>query len=265
MKIISWNINGLRASIKKGLFEWVDQENPDIVGFQEIKATPKQAKDKIPDMKHDYQFDWNPAEKKGYSGVLLLSKKDYTAQTIKIDIFGEERLNQEGRIIQANYDDFILFNVYFPNGKRSQERLMYKLDFYDYFLAYIEELRMEGSNIIFMGDINTAHQEIDLARPKANENISGFLPIERQWIDQVIDTGYVDVFRHFNPEESELPEKRHYTWWSYRARGARERNVGWRLDYFFVNEEFLPKVKNVTILDDVKGSDHAPILLELDI
>ncbi|MEF8878772.1 MAG: exodeoxyribonuclease III [Candidatus Thermoplasmatota archaeon] len=158
----------------------------------------------------------------------------------------------------TEYEDFVLFNIYFPNGKKNQKRLDYKLDFYDTFLAYADNLKAEGKNIVVCDDFNTAHKPIDLAHPKANEKTSGFLPVERAWIDRFIDHGYVDTFRQFNKQ----PEQ--YTWWSMRTR-ARERNVGWRLDYFFVNEGFMPNVKNVFIMQDVKGSDHCPVGIEIEI
>ena len=252
MRILSWNINGIRAVDKKGFFDWFQKDKPDVLCLQEIKAMKEQFP---PHLKNTpgYNVYINSAERKGYSGVTT-----YTKQR-PLDVkkgFGIERFDNEGRTLITEFEDFVLFNIYFPNGKMSQERLDYKLDFYDTFLAFADNLKAEGKNIVVCGDFNTAHKEIDLAHPKANEKFSGFLPIERAWIDTFIDHGYVDTFRQFNKE----PEQ--YSWWAIRTR-ARERNIGWRLDYFFVNKEFLPKVKNAFIMQDVIGSDHCPVGIEI--
>jgi exodeoxyribonuclease-3 len=176
-------------------------------------------------------------------------------ETVKTG-FGIDEFDREGRILIADYVDFVLFNIYFPNGKRSPERLQFKIDFYDAFLEYINALKDEGRNLVVCGDVNTAHKEIDIARPKENEKISGFLPEERAWINKFLSEGYVDTFREFNKKPDQ------YSWWSYRTK-ARERNVGWRLDYFFVNIELMEHVESSYILSDVMGSDHAPIGLDL--
>jgi len=254
MKIISWNVNGIRAAEKKGLFDWFKKESPDILCLQEIKALPEQFP---PHLKNTpgYHIHINSAERKGYSGVTTFTKEK------PIDAkngFGIETLDNEGRTLITEFPSFILFNIYFPNGKKNQERLDYKLDFYDTFLAYADNLKAKGKNIIVCGDFNTAHEEIDLAHPKENEKYSGFLPIERAWMDTFIDHGYVDTFRHFNKELNQ------YSWWAYRT-NARERNVGWRIDYFFVNKEFLPNIKNAFIMQDVMGSDHCPVGIEIEI
>lgn len=254
MKLISWNVNGIRAIDKKGFFDWFQKEKPDMLNVQEIKAMSDQFP---PHLKNTpgYHIFINSAERKGYSGVATYAKQ----KPISVkNGFGIDRFDLEGRTIITEFSDFILFNIYFPNGKKNQERLDYKLDFYDAFLGYADNLRAEGKNIIVCGDFNTAHKPIDLTHPKQNEKISGFLTIERAWIDTFIDHGYVDTFRFFNQE----PEQ--YTWWSMRTR-ARERNVGWRLDYFFVNKEFMKHVKNAFILPDVMGSDHCPVGIEIDI
>jgi exodeoxyribonuclease III len=254
MKLVSWNVNGIRAIDKKGFFTWFQQEIPDILCIQEIKADPDQFPPHLRNTPK-YHISINSAERKGYSGVATYSK----TQPIEVNKgFGFEKFDTEGRIIISDYSDFVLFNIYFPNGKKNQERLDYKLDFYDTFLAYADNLKAEGKNIVVCGDFNTAHKEIDLARPKENEHISGFLPVERAWMDTFISHGYVDTFRQFNKE----PEQ--YTWWSMRTR-ARERNVGWRLDYFFVNKEFMPHVKNAYIYSDVMGSDHCPVGIEIHV
>ena len=254
MIILSWNINGLRAAERKGLLDWVRKESPDILCLQEIKATPEQLPPHIRNIPGYYIF-WNSGEKKGYSGVTTWTKqKPLSFQTG----FGIEKFDKEGRILIAEYPKFTLFNIYFPNGKMSPERLQYKLDFYDAFLNYADTLKKKGKHIVVCGDVNTAHTEIDLARPKENEHISGFLPVERTWIDKVISHGYVDTFRAFNTEPNQ------YTWWDLKSR-ARERNVGWRIDYFFVSKEFLPCVKKAFILKHVMGSDHCPVGIELTV
>ena len=254
MKLVSWNVNGIRAIDKKGFFQWFQKEQPDILCVQETKADSNQFPPHLRNTPH-YHISISSAERKGYSGVATYSKMH--PNEIK-NGFGFEKFDVEGRVILSDFSDFVLFNIYFPNGKKNQERLDYKLDFYDTFLAYADNLKAEGKNIIVCGDFNTAHKEIDLSRPKENEHISGFLPIERAWIDTFISHGYVDTFRHFNKE----PEQ--YSWWSMRTR-ARERNIGWRLDYFFVNKEFMSHVNNAFILSDVMGSDHCPVGIEIDV
>lgn len=254
MRILSWNVNGIRAADKKGLYDWFKKESPDILCLQEIKAQPEQVPIYLRNMP-GYNIYWNPAEKKGYSGVVTFSKEKPT--DIK-DGFGIDKFDNEGRILITEFPSFVLFNIYFPNGKKNQERLDYKLDFYDTFLAYADNLKAKGKNIIVCGDINTAHKEIDLARPKENEKISGFLPIERAWIDTFIDHGYIDTFRHYNKESNQ------YTWWDMKTR-ARERNIGWRIDYFFINKEFLPNLKKAFIMQDVTGSDHCPIEIDIEV
>ena len=254
MKLLSWNVNGIRAADKKGFFDFLKSEKPDILCVQEIKAKPDQFP---PHLKNTpgYNVIINSAERKGYSGVTTYSK--IKPKDVK-NGFRIEKFDLEGRTIITDFDDFVLFNIYFPNGKKNQERLDFKLDFYDTFLSYANNLKAEGKNIVVCGDLNTAHKEIDLEHPKQNEKISGFLPVERAWIDTFLDHGYVDTFRHFNKEPKQ------YTWWSMRT-AARKRNVGWRLDYFFVNKEFLPKVKNAFIMQDVMGSDHCPIGIEVEV
>ena len=254
MRIISWNVNGIRAVDKKGLFDWFIKESPDVLCLQEIKALSEQVP---PHLKNPpgYHIIWNPAERKGYSGVVTFTKE----KPIEVKTgFGIERFDCEGRILITEFPLFILLNIYFPNGKKNQERLDYKLDFYDTFLGYADNLKAEGKNIVVCGDFNTAHKEIDLARPKENEKISGFLPIERAWIDIFVDHGYVDTFRQFNKEPNQ------YSWWDYKTR-ARERNIGWRIDYFFVNNEFISHVKKAFIMQDVMGSDHCPVGIEIEI
>ncbi len=252
IRLLSWNVNGIRAVFKKGFLNWFRKENPDILCLQETKASEEQLVDELknPPGYHSY---FASAEKKGYSGVAVYSKQ----KPLKVEKgFGIEKFDREGRVLIVHYEKFILMNIYYPNGKASPERLQYKLDFYDAFLDYAEGLRKKGKNLVICGDVNTAHKEIDLARPKENETTSGFLPVEREWMDKFIGSGYTDTFRMFNNE----PEQ--YTWWHMITR-ARERNVGWRIDYFFVNEEFRNKVKSASIMPEVTGSDHCPVGIEL--
>ena len=254
MRLISWNVNGIRAADKKGFFNWFKKEKPDILCLQEIKALPEQFPPYLRNTPGYYVYI-NPGERKGYSGVATYSK--IKPKNIK-NGFGIEKFDREGRILITEYPEFMLFNIYFPNGKKNQERLDYKLDFYDTFLAYADNQKAEGKNIVVCGDFNTAHKEIDLARPKENEKTSGFLPVERAWIDTFTDHGYVDTFRYFNKEPNQ------YTWWDMKTR-ARERNVGWRIDYFFVNKEFMKHVKKAFIMPEVTGSDHCPIGIEIEL
>lgn len=256
--IISWNVNGLRAVHKKGNFEAVLEENPDILCIQETKSLPDQLPPEIKEILGYHSYFHFPTQKKGYSGVAIYSK----AKPINVsrDI-GIKTMDQEGRLIMAEYPSttlgtgFTLINVYFPNGGGAPERLRYKLDFYDYFLEFIDRLHEKQKNILFCGDLNVAHKPIDLARPRENENHIGFLPIEKAWVDRLISHGWVDVFRHFYPDKTEA-----YTYWDMKS-FARERNVGWRIDYFFSSREFLKRVKNVEILSEIYGSDHCPVKL----
>lgn len=251
IKLISWNVNGIRAAAKKGFLEWLAQSPADIVAIQETKANPNQLGPNIlePD---GYQSFWNSALRPGYSGVATYSKiAPLRTQTE----FPHPILNNEGRILLQEFKQFYFLNVYFPNGKAREERLQYKLKFYEEFLKLIEKLRRKKP-IVFCGDVNTAHCEIDLARPRANEKISGFLEVERKWIDKVIGKDYIDTFRIMHPDEIK------YSWWSQRS-GARERNVGWRIDNFFVSAELRKNIVTAEIHSEILGSDHCPISLEL--
>lgn len=251
-KILSWNVNGIRAVHKKNELLPVLESGPDILCIQETKASEEQLTKDIRNADGYYSY-FSSAEKKGYSGVCIYSKEE----PLEISRgFGIERFDSEGRILIAHYKEFVLFNIYFPNGKASKERLKYKMDFYDAFLEYADSLKDKGKKIIVCGDVNTAHTEIDLARPKENETTSGFLPEERAWIDKFISHGYVDTFRLFTKDGG------HYSWWDYKT-GARERNIGWRIDYFFVSSNFKNKVKSAFIMNEVMGSDHCPIGIEI--
>lgn len=252
IRLLSWNVNGIRAVHKKGFLDWLDRESPDILCLQEIKAAPDQLPSEIvaPPGYHSY---WFSAEKKGYSGVAVYSK----TEPLKVETsMAMERFDKEGRLMKLEFKDFILFNVYFPNGKASQERLKFKMEFYDEFIDRLEKLRRQNNRLIFCGDVNTAHHELDLARPKENERVSGFLPIERKWIDKVISLGYVDTFRHLHADQVI------YSWWDMKSR-ARDRNVGWRIDYVFVTRDMLDSVKSAFVLTDVMGSDHCPVGIQL--
>ena len=252
MKIISWNVNGIRAVAKKGFFDFLQQQNPDILCLQETKAHPDQLTADLL-APHGYEVFWSSATKKGYSGVATYTKK---SPEKVVHGLGEERFDSEGRTVITEYKDFVLFNIYFPNGQKDEERLQYKMDFYTHFLKVSEKYRKAGKKVITCGDYNTAHKEIDLTHPKANEKYSGFLPMEREWLDHYTSHGYLDTFREFNKN----PEQ--YTWWTYRQ-NAREKNVGWRIDYFFVSEDLKKNLKNAFILQEVHGSDHCPLGIEL--
>jgi len=252
LKILSWNVNGYRAVLKKGFGDFLLSARPDILGLQEVKSCPDQLAPKDTAFA-GYTPAWNCAERKGYSGVAAF----YAKKPLSVSNgFGEPRFDREGRVITLEYGDFYLLNVYFPNGGQGPERLAYKLDFYEAFLAHIEKLRKSGKAVIFCGDVNTAHNEIDLARPKENVGNSGFMPVERAWLDKITGKGWVDTFRAKHPEPGQ------YTWWDYKTK-ARERNVGWRLDYFFINSEKSFLVKDAFILPEVQGSDHCPVGLTL--
>ena len=255
LKLLSWNVNGIRAVHKKGFVEWLLKENPDILCLQETKASPKQLPDELLNINGYKSYFSSSVVKKGYSGVAIYTKQE----PAKVEQgFGIPKLDDEGRIIVAYYKDFVLINIYYPNGKASEERLKFKMDFYDAFLEYAQKLKSSGNKLVICGDVNTAHKEIDIARPKENENVSGFLKIERDWMDKFVSHGYIDTFRMFNQE----PEQ--YSWWDLVTR-ARERNVGWRIDYFFVSENFKKNVKDAFIMPDVMGSDHCPIGVEIEI
>lgn len=254
MKIISWNVNGLRAIHRKGDFVSILKKSPDILCLQETKAEAEQLDEKLRNPAGYFSYFSHSKMRKGYSGVAVYSK----VKPEKVEEgMGVKEFDKEGRLLVVYYKDFVLLNCYFPNGGSGPERLKYKLDFYDNFLFFIEKLHGLGHKVIVCGDINTAHEAIDLARPKANEKNTGFLPIERAWIDELVSHGYIDIFRHLNPTKAGA-----YTYWDIKT-SARDRNVGWRLDYFFISSDLIPQAKQANLLTDFFGSDHCPIMLEL--
>ena len=252
MRLISWNVNGIRAVHKKGFLEWFESEQPDVLCIQETKAHESQLPTALKQVE-GYSAWFTTPERKGYSGVGLYTRREPRSVSFGL---GVERFDSEGRTIVADFDDFVFLGIYFPNGKRSDDRLRYKMDFYDAFLGYVDNLRQQGRSVVVCGDVNTAHKEIDLARPKENEKISGFLPEERAWMDTFLEHGYVDTFRQFNQESG------NYSYWDQMSK-ARERNVGWRIDYFFTDADFASNLTSGFILPDVMGSDHCPVGIEL--
>ncbi|MEE2765069.1 MAG: exodeoxyribonuclease III [Candidatus Neomarinimicrobiota bacterium] len=254
MKLVSWNVNGVRAVVKKGLLDWLDYERPDILCIQETKAHIDQLSSEILE-DHGYTTYWHSGERRGYSGVATFSReKPLFVQ----EGLGIEKYDREGRVLLTEHDGFLLYNIYFPNGQKDDIRLQYKLDFYDDLLPIINEQVESGNNVIVTGDWNTAHFPIDLARPKENVKTSGFMPVERERLDTYVDNGWVDTFRLFHQEPNR------YSWWSYRM-GARDRNIGWRIDYFFVNDNFSQNCLDADIHDGVMGSDHCPVSLIIEL
>jgi exodeoxyribonuclease-3 len=253
IKILSWNVNGIRAAHRKGFLDWLATESPDILCVQETKATPDQLSVDLISPQGYYTY-WSLPNKKGYSGVAVFTRHEPCNVETNMGI---ARFDDEGRMLQLGFQDFTLLNVYFPNGKMGPERLQFKMDFYEAFLDHVEALRRKIPRIMFVGDVNTAHNEIDLARPKENSTVSGFLPIEREWMDKAVARGYEDTFRRF------YRDKVQYSWWDLKSR-ARERNVGWRIDYVFVTSEMLDSVKSAFILTEVMGSDHCTVGIELE-
>lgn len=253
MKIISWNTNGLRATVKQGFWQPLfDTYNPDILCLQETKCEPEQLPDDVRNHSGYHSYFSHSKGRKGYSGVAVYTK----VKPIAVTGLNIPEFDDEGRILVLEYVDFYLINCYFPNGGGGPIRLDYKLRFYDAFLAHIQTIDKK-KNVIFCGDVNTAHEAIDLARPEANEENTGFLPIERAWIDEVIASGFVDTFRRLYPDARDV-----YTYWDMKT-AARERNVGWRIDYFFVSERLMSQIKKFETLATYFGSDHCPIMIDL--
>lgn len=257
--LISWNVNGLRSAEKKGFVDWLIKSGYDFVGAQETKVGPDTKLSEALGRPAGYTAYWDySTEKKGYSGVVSYVKDTFLPLAATTQ-FPAEILTKEGRLVALQYEKFLLLNLYFPNGGSGPERLAYKLKFYDAFLDYIQSQIKAGYSIIFCGDVNTAHAEIDLARPKENANTSGFMPIERAWVDKLVAAGFIDTFRLFHPDKTGQ-----YSWWDQKT-AARDRNVGWRIDYFFVSPDLKDRVKDAFILPEVFGSDHCPVGIEIDL
>jgi exodeoxyribonuclease III len=263
LKITTWNVNGLRAALNKGAWEWVRAHDPDVLCLQEIKVRPEQLLKEQHSLFEGFNVIWNPAQRPGYSGVASFFRKspppaagNHEKPAFPEIMIGLKKpeFDLEGRLIASRHDDFWLFNVYFPSGQRDYGRVIYKLDFYTQLLLLCEEMHSAGEKIIICGDFNTAHREIDLRNPRQNQTTSGFLPEERQWVDRYLNNGFVDAFRQLYPDRVQ------YTWWTYRF-GARQRNIGWRIDYFLVSEQLMPLVQDVIVHDEVLGSDHCPVTM----
>jgi exodeoxyribonuclease-3 len=253
--LYSWNVNGLRAVARKGFLDWLYQARPDVLGIQETKCHPDQLDSQVRQPEGYFSY-FASAERKGYSGVALYTR----IEPLKVHIgLGLPEYDLEGRTIIAEFAEFALIIAYFPNGSRDHSRVPFKMAYKKEFLDFCNELRRQGKKIVFCGDVNTAHNEIDLARPRQNRNSTGFLREERDWIDDIVAQGYVDTFRDLYPDRNSA-----YSWWSYIG-GARSRNVGWRLDYFFVSEDLRSNVADAAIHPDVLGSDHCPVSLTLDL
>lgn len=254
LKIFSWNVNGIRAIQNKGFIEWLNTNGGDIICLQETKAQPDQIDESIKNQK-GFSSYWFSAEKKGYSSIAIYTKPDPLKVT---NGFNNQYFDNEGRVMFAEYEKFVLVNVYFPNGGRGPERVQYKLDFYDELFFHIEKNYRKRKGIIVVGDYNTAHEDIDVFDPVKYSKSSGFLPEERKWIDNLINLGYVDVFRKFNKEPGQ------YTYWDQVIR-AREKNLGWRIDYFMVSNDIAEKVTEAKIHPEVMGSDHCPISITIEL
>lgn len=254
VNIFSWNVNGIRAIQNKGFMKWFENHGGDIICLQETKAQPEQIEDSLKNIS-GFKSHWFSAQKKGYSSVALYSKID--PFNVKHG-FDNPLYDCEGRVIIAEYEKFVLANVYFPNGGRGPERVKYKLDFYDELFFYLEKNYRDRKGVIVVGDFNTAHKEIDIAQPQKYARSTGFLPEEREWIDRLINLGYVDVFRKFNQQPN------HYTYWD-QVTFARDRNEGWRIDYFMVSNDIVDNVKEAKIFPEVLGSDHCPISITMEI
>jgi len=255
MKIVSFNVNGIRASHKKGALQNLLALDADIIGVQETKSTPNQLSEEIlnPQGYHSY-FD-SSKERKGYSGVAVYTK--VIPEKVEYGL-GKDEYDTEGRCLTLHFNKFVFVTAYFPNGGRDEEHFQFKLRYYDKFLEHIKNLEKKYTHVIFCGDLNVAHREIDIARPKENAKQIGFLPIERAWVDRVIDAGFIDTFRTLHPEEIK------YSWWDQKS-GARARNVGWRIDYVFTSQSLAKKFTEASIMDDFLGSDHAPVVIICDV
>lgn len=252
-KIISYNVNGIRAALGKDLIGWLKNENPDILLIQETKAQPDQIESHLFE-ELGYHCYWFSAEKKGYSGVGILSKEKPDAIITGVE---NDKYDIEGRAIRADYGDISVFSIYHPSGTTGGPRQDYKMEWLAYFQEYIDDLKKERPNLVIGGDFNICHKAIDISKPEKKKGVSGFLPEEREWVSSFLESGFIDTFRVFD----QSPEK--YSWWSYRA-GSRAKNLGWRIDYHMVSENLQGKLKGASILSDVVHSDHCPIVLEME-
>lgn len=255
MKLISWNVNGIRAWQRKGLIEWFKKESPDFLCIQETKAEKEQLSKELLEIDGYYIYFNSSNERKGYSGTAIYTKHKPEKITYGL---GNKILDQQGRQINIFYKKTLIINTYFPNGGGTIPKLLYKLDYFQAFNKFINKYKDQGYNVIFCGDVNIAHNEIDLARPENNKNEVGFLPEERIELDEIIQSGFVDTFRELHPDKVQ------YSWWDMKTR-ARDRNVGWRLDYVFTDKKTFKKVKDSYILDEVLGSDHCPVVIDFEL
>jgi exodeoxyribonuclease III len=252
MKIVTYNVNGIRAAMGRGLIDWIKQTDPDVLCFQEIKANPEQF-GTFEFQEMGYHHYWYPAQKKGYSGVAILSKKEPAHVEYGCGI---KAYDDEGRVLRADFDDVSVMSVYHPSGSSGDERQAFKMKWLADFRDYINALKISKNNLVLSGDFNICHKAIDIHNPVSNANTSGFLPEEREWMEQFIQTGFIDSFRHFNKDPH------HYSWWSYRA-NSRAKNLGWRIDYNMVSSALEGRLKSAKILPDAVHSDHCPVLLEI--
>ena len=253
MRIVTYNVNGIRAAMGKGLIDWIKQTDPDVLCLQEVKATPEQVG--VFELEElGYHHYWYPAQKKGYSGVAIFTK--IKPKNVVYGC-GIAEYDFEGRVIRADFDDFSVMSVYHPSGSSGDERQAFKMKWLNDYTNYINEVKKTQPNLILSGDFNICHKAIDIHNPKSNANTSGFLPEEREWMEQFINTGFIDTFRHFNQEPHQ------YSWWSYRA-GSRDKNLGWRIDYNLASEGLASRLKRSIILPEAKHSDHCPVLLEIE-
>jgi len=253
MRIVTYNVNGIRAAMSKGLIDWIKQTNPDVLCLQEVKATPEQVG--VFELEElGYNHYWYPAQKKGYSGVAIFTK--IKPKNVVYGC-GIAEYDFEGRIIRADFDDFSVMSVYHPSGSSGDERQAFKMKWLGDYTNYINEIKKAQPNLILSGDFNICHKAIDIHNPKSNANTSGFLPEEREWMEEFINTGFIDTFRYFNQEPHQ------YSWWSYRA-GSRDKNLGWRIDYNLASSSLASRLKRSVILPEAKHSDHCPVLLEID-
>jgi exodeoxyribonuclease III len=253
MKIITYNVNGIRSAISKNWLEWLKATNADVVCLQEIKCTPEQLIDILLLEQMGYQHYWYPALKKGYSGTAIFTK--HTPKYVEYGC-GMDNYDREGRVIRADFENFSVMSTYFPSGSSGDERQKFKYRFLDDFRDYTDALKLEFPKLVISGDLNICHRPIDIHNPKSNANSSGFLPAEREWMENFINSGFIDSFRHFNQEPH------NYTWWSFRA-NSRAKNLGWRIDYNMVSESLRENLKRAAILPEARHSDHCPVLLEL--